>query len=71
MKRKFLSLLLALCMVLSLMPATVFAAGTTSVTVGGVKVSSTGEGDIFLCHHRYFRHSDNRRRNQRKLQHQI
>lgn len=46
MKRKFFSLFLVLCMVLSLMPATVFAAVTASVTVGGVVFSSTGEGDI-------------------------
>ncbi|WP_158584606.1 hypothetical protein [Lachnotalea sp. AF33-28] len=41
MKRTYLSLLLALSMVLSLMPATALAAPAVSVTVGGVLLDAS------------------------------
>lgn len=42
MKQKGFSLLLVLCMVVSLLPATVFAAGAALVTVGGVELDGSG-----------------------------
>ena len=48
MKHKILSLLLALCMALSLMPATVFVADATSydVWVGGTQVTAENADDV-------------------------
>ena len=48
MRKKFLSLVLALCMVISLLPMTAFAAKLTSLTVSTAAKNTAESGKVML-----------------------